>query len=71
MGRSPLTFDLKNTVEIFYTMSVIHLLLTLSLIVALVFLILFLVAVKKGQYDDLYSPPVRLITPPKKTKAKN
>lgn len=71
MGRSPLTFDLKNTVEIFYTMSVIHLLLTLSLIVALVFLILFLVAVKKGQYDDLDSPPVRLITPPKKTKAKN
>jgi cbb3-type cytochrome oxidase maturation protein len=52
-------------------MSVIHLLLTLSLIVALVFLILFLVAVKKGQYDDLDSPPVRLITPPKKTKAKN
>ena len=49
-------------------MSVIYLLLSLSLIVALVFLILFLVAVRNGQYEDFDAPPVRILFPSAKTK---
>ncbi|MBG7613430.1 cbb3-type cytochrome oxidase assembly protein CcoS [Polaribacter sp. BAL334] len=42
-------------------MSVIYLLLSLSILVALVFLIVFIYAVKKGQYDDTYTPSVRML----------
>lgn len=42
-------------------MSVIYLLLTLSILVALVFLIAFIYSVKKGQYDDSYMPSVRML----------
>ncbi len=42
-------------------MSVIYLLLTLSILVALVFLIAFIYSVKKGQYDDSYTPSVRML----------
>jgi len=32
-----------------------------SLLAALVFLFLFVWAVKKGQYDDIYTPSVRIL----------
>lgn len=42
-------------------MSVIILLIIASLIVALLFLAGFIWAVKSGQYDDTYSPSVRIL----------
>ena len=42
-------------------MSVIYILLTVSVIVGVTFLIIFLVAVKSGQYDDSYTPSVRML----------
>lgn len=42
-------------------MSVIYILITVSITVAVVFLILFLRAVKTGQYDDDYTPSVRML----------
>lgn len=42
-------------------MSVIYLLLTLSILVALVFFIAFIYSVKRGQYDDSYTPSVRML----------
>ncbi|MDX1328959.1 MAG: cbb3-type cytochrome oxidase assembly protein CcoS, partial [Arenibacter sp.] len=36
-------------------MSVIYLLLALSILVALVFFIAFIVSVRRGQYDDSYT----------------
>ena len=42
-------------------MSVIYILLTISIIVAVVFFIAFIVAVKSGQYDDSYTPSVRML----------
>lgn len=42
-------------------MSVIFLLIIISLIVALVFLYAFIKAVRKGQFDDSYTPSVRVL----------
>ena len=42
-------------------MSVIYILLAISIIVAVGFFIAFIVAVKKGQYDDSYTPSVRML----------
>jgi len=42
-------------------MSVIYLLITISLIVALLALYAFLKAVKQGQFDDDYTPSVRML----------
>lgn len=42
-------------------MSVIYLLITVSIIVAIVFLIAFIKAVKSGQFDDDYTPSVRML----------
>ncbi len=42
-------------------MSVLFVLIGASMIVAGGFLIAFLWAVKKGQYDDTYSPSVRIL----------
>ena len=42
-------------------MSVIYLLISISILVAIVFFIAFIVAVKKGQYDDDYTPSVRML----------
>ncbi|MGN6215177.1 cbb3-type cytochrome oxidase assembly protein CcoS [Parafilimonas sp.] len=42
-------------------MSVIFLLLTASILIATLFLLAFLWSVKKGQYDDQQSPPVRML----------
>lgn len=42
-------------------MNIIYMLLTISLFVALVFFILFIISVRKGQYDDTYTPAVRML----------
>lgn len=42
-------------------MSVIYLLLAASLVVALIFLGLFIKSVKQGQFDDTWSPARRML----------
>lgn len=42
-------------------MSVIYILLTISIIIAIVFFFAFIMAVKNGQYDDSYTPSVRML----------
>ncbi|MVO08100.1 cbb3-type cytochrome oxidase assembly protein CcoS [Flavobacterium sp. TP390] len=42
-------------------MSVIYILITVSIVVAIVFLIAFIKAVKSGQFDDDYTPSVRIL----------
>ena len=49
-------------------MSVILILIITSIVVAVLFLGAFFWAVKSGQYDDTYSPSVRMLFEEKKTK---
>jgi len=42
-------------------MGVIYILITISIIVAVLFFIAFIYAVKSGQYDDSYTPSVRML----------
>ena len=42
-------------------MSVIYLLISISILVAIGFFIAFIRAVKTGQYDDYYTPSVRML----------
>lgn len=42
-------------------MSVIYVLLGISIVVAVCFFIAFIYAVKKGQFDDNYTPSVRML----------
>ncbi|MBS7253153.1 cbb3-type cytochrome oxidase assembly protein CcoS [Flavobacterium branchiicola] len=42
-------------------MSVIYLLISVSICVAIGFFIAFIVAVRSGQYDDDYTPSVRML----------
>lgn len=42
-------------------MSVIYMLLAISILVALIFFVAFVVSVRKGQYDDSYTPSVRIL----------
>lgn len=42
-------------------MSIIYLLLSISVLVAVGFFIAFIISVKKGQYDDVYTPSVRML----------
>lgn len=42
-------------------MSVIYLLISISIIMAIVFFFAFVKAVKSGQYDDDYTPSVRML----------
>ena len=42
-------------------MSIIYLLLAISVIVALLFFVAFVISVKSGQYDDTYTPSVRML----------
>ncbi|MCO5724959.1 cbb3-type cytochrome oxidase assembly protein CcoS [Robiginitalea marina] len=42
-------------------MSVIYLLLAISILIALVFFAAFVFSVRKGQYDDSYTPSVRML----------
>jgi len=42
-------------------MSVIYFLISISILVAVIFLFLFIKAVKNGQFDDSYTPSVRIL----------
>ena len=42
-------------------MSVIYILLSISIIVAIIFFVAFIYAVRKGQYDDSYTPSIRML----------
>ncbi|GIM52954.1 cbb3-type cytochrome oxidase assembly protein CcoS [Capnocytophaga cynodegmi] len=42
-------------------MSVIYMLISISIVVALLFFFLFIIAVRKGQYDDSHTPAVRML----------
>ncbi len=42
-------------------MSIIYMLLAISVVVALIFFAAFIFSVKKGQYDDTYTPSVRML----------
>ena len=42
-------------------MSVIYILLGVSVVVAIFFFAAFVIAVRKGQYDDSYTPSVRML----------
>ncbi len=42
-------------------MTIIYLLLALSILVALIFFVAFIISVKKGQYDDVYTPSVKML----------
>lgn len=42
-------------------MSVIYMLLAISISVALIFFVAFVISVRKGQYDDSYTPSVRIL----------
>ena len=57
---------LKKSFDYFWTvtsvgMSVIYILLTISIVVAVAFFIVFIAAVRSGQYDDSYTPSVRML----------
>ena len=51
-------------------MSVIYILIGFSLIVALAFLIGFIWSIKNGQYEDDYTPSVRILFEEQKPKSK-
>jgi len=42
-------------------MSVIYVLLAISITVAILFFIAFIISVRSGQYDDSYTPSVRML----------
>jgi cbb3-type cytochrome oxidase maturation protein len=42
-------------------MNIIYLLLGVSVVIALIFFVAFIISVKKGQYDDVYTPSVRML----------
>lgn len=42
-------------------MNIIYMLLAISVVVALVFFAAFIISVKSGQYDDVYTPSVRML----------
>ena len=42
-------------------MSIIYMLLAISVIVAIGFFIAFIISVRKGQYDDVYTPSIRML----------
>ena len=52
-------------------MKIIFLLILVSLIIALGFLAAFFCATKSGQYDDDYTPAIRILLDDKQTKSKS
>lgn len=42
-------------------MDIIFVMISVSIVIAVVFFILFVKSVKSGQYDDLYTPSVRML----------
>ena len=51
-------------------MSVIYILIAFSLIIALVFLGAFIWSIKNGQYEDDYTPSVRILFDDQKSQSK-
>jgi cbb3-type cytochrome oxidase maturation protein len=51
-------------------MLIIILLIAISLTIAIIFLVVFLWAIKSGQYDDTYTPSVRVLFDDEKKKDK-
>ena len=51
-------------------MSIIYLLLAISVTVALLFFVAFIISVKSSQYDDTYTPSVRMLFEDKVIKEK-
>lgn len=52
-------------------MEVIYMLIGFSLLIALFFLALFFWAVKSGQFDDQYTPSIRVLFDSKKSQSKS
>jgi cbb3-type cytochrome oxidase maturation protein len=52
-------------------MGIIVLLIFVSLVIAVAFLLVFLWAMKSGQYDDTYTPSVRMLFDDEKNKNKS
>jgi cbb3-type cytochrome oxidase maturation protein len=42
-------------------MTIIYLLLTISILVAVFFFIAFVISVRNGQFDDTYTPSIRML----------
>ena len=42
-------------------MNIIYMLLALSVLIAIIFFVAFIYSVKSGQYDDTYTPSVRML----------
>lgn len=42
-------------------MTIIYLLLTISVLVAVFFFIVFIISVRNGQFDDTYTPSIRML----------
>jgi cbb3-type cytochrome oxidase maturation protein len=42
-------------------MNILFMLITISIFIAIIFFIIFIKSVKSGQYDDMYSPSVRML----------
>lgn len=42
-------------------MNIIYMLLAISVVVAIIFFTIFILSVKNGQYDDMYTPSVRML----------
>jgi len=49
-------------------MSVIYVLITVSLFIAIVFFIAFIISVRSGQFDDAVTPSIRMLFENKSTK---
>ncbi|MBL7845195.1 MAG: cbb3-type cytochrome oxidase assembly protein CcoS [Cyclobacteriaceae bacterium] len=52
-------------------MSIIILLILISLSIAIIFLLIFYWSMKSGQYDDTYTPSVRMLFEEKSKKSSN
>ncbi|NRD23952.1 cbb3-type cytochrome oxidase assembly protein CcoS [Winogradskyella litoriviva] len=52
-------------------MSVIYILLAVSVFVGVTFFVIFIMAVRSGQYDDDYTPSVRMLFEDELVKEKN
>lgn len=52
-------------------MGVIYVLITVSLIIAIIFFVAFIISVKSGQYDDAVTPAYRMLFENKSTKNNN
>ena len=42
-------------------MDVIYIMIAVSVLIAVVFLVIFIKSVKSGQYEDMYTPSVRML----------